>query len=63
MHGNGRIVKYGRCATFRGPQLIFKKYTKRAKTLQKLEQRFSTLNTDDLSLVVTHQVSFKPSQS
>ena len=51
-----KLLNMGAVQPFAGLNSFFEKYAERVETLQKLEHRFSTLNANALSLMVTHQV-------
>ena len=51
-----KLLNMGAVQPFAGLNSFFEEYAERVETLQKLEQRFSTLNANALSLMVTHQV-------
>ena len=51
-----KLLNMGAVQPFASLNSFFEEYAERVETLQKLEQRFSTLNANALSLMVTHQV-------
>ena len=50
------LLKMGPVQEFVGLNSFFQRYAKRDETLQKLEQKLSSLDPDGLYLMVTHQV-------